>query len=241
MIRTLYISIWIIFATLVLGLLVLMLSFFVRSGNPMHKIARLWGRSILIVSRIKVCVTGLSNIDRSKSYIYMSNHQSNFDIPVLLGRLEVQFRWLAKSELFKIPIFGHAMRKVGYISIDRNNRESAFESLKMVARKIKNGVSVLIFPEGTRSRDGKIRPFKKGGFVVAIDSGIPIVPIVITGTRTIMTKGSLRINPGKVNMIIHPPIQTSQYTRETKGALMEKVRQVIDGSLENIETGKTAC
>jgi 1-acyl-sn-glycerol-3-phosphate acyltransferase len=241
MIRTLYISIWIIFATLVLGLLVLMLSFFVRSGNPMHKIARLWGRSILIVSRIKVCVKGLSNIDRSKSYIYMSNHQSNFDIPVLLGRLEVQFRWLAKSELFKIPIFGHAMRKVGYISIDRNNRESAFESLKMVARKIKNGVSVLIFPEGTRSRDGKIRPFKKGGFVVAIDSGIPIVPIVITGTRTIMTKGSLRINPGKVNMIIHPPIQTSQYTRETKGALMEKVRQVIDGSLENIETGKTAC
>ncbi len=241
MIRTLYIAIWVVFATLLLGLLVIFLSFFVRSGNPMHKIARFWGRSILIVSRIKVSVTGLSNIDRSKSYIYMSNHQSNFDIPVLLGHLKVQFRWLAKMELFKIPIFGHAMRKAGYISIDRNKRESAFESLKNAARKIKSGVSVLIFPEGTRSRDGKIRPFKKGGFVLAIDSGAPIVPIVISGTRSIMTKGSIQINPGKVNVIVHQPIQTSVYTRETKEALMERVRRVIYDGLENIETGNSAC
>ncbi len=241
MIRTLYIAIWVVFATLALGLLVIVLSFFVRSGNPMHKIARLWGRSILIVSRIKVSVKGLSNIDPSKSYIYMSNHQSNFDIPVLLGYLKVQFRWLAKMELFKIPIFGHAMRKAGYISIDRNNRESAFESLKTAARKIKSGVSVLIFPEGTRSRDGKIRSFKKGGFVMAVDSGVPIVPIVLTGTSSIMTKGSFRINPGKVSMTIHQPIQTSVYTRETKEALMERVQRVICDDLENIETGKIAC
>lgn len=241
MIRTLYIAIWVIFSTLVLGLLVLFLSFFVRSGNPMHKIAWFWGRSILIVSRIKVSVKGLSNIDRSQSYIYMSNHQSNFDIPVLLGHLNVQFRWLAKMELFKIPIFGHAMRKAGYISIDRNNREAAFESLKAAARKIKSGVSILIFPEGTRSRDGKMRPFKKGGFVMALDSGAPIVPIVLTGTRSIMTKGRFRINPGKVSMMIHQPIQTSEYTRETKDALMEKVRRVICEGLENIETGEGAC
>ena len=241
MIRTLYISIWIIFSTLVLGLLVLFLSFFVRSGNPVHRIARFWGRSILFVSRIKVSVKGLSNIDGSKSYVYMPNHQSNFDIPVLLGTLKVQFRWLAKAELFKIPIFGQAMRKAGYISIDRNNRESAFESLKVAANKIKSGVSVLIFPEGTRSRDGNIRPFKKGGFVVAIDSGAPIVPIVITGTRSIMTKGSLRMNPGKVTMIIHRPIQTSVYTRETKGALMESVRHVICDGLQNSEAGRSVC
>ena len=241
MIRTLYIAIWVVFATLVLGLLVIFLSFFVRSGNPMHKIARFWGRSLLIVSRVKVSVKGLSNIDRSQSYIYMSNHQSNFDIPVLLGYLKVQFRWLAKMELFKIPIFGRAMRKAGYISIDRNNRESAFESLKTAARKIKSGASVLIFPEGTRSRDGKIRPFKKGGFVMAVDSGVPIVPIVITGTRSIMAKGSFRINPGKVSMVIHQPIQTSVYTRETKEALMERVRRFICVGLENIETGKSAC
>jgi 1-acyl-sn-glycerol-3-phosphate acyltransferase len=235
MIRTLYITIWVCFATLVAGTLVILLSFFVRSGNPLHKIARLWGKSILVVSRIKVSVKGLSNIDPSIPYIYMPNHQSNFDIPVLLGHLTVQFRWLAKMELFKIPIFGRAMRKAGYISIDRYHRESAFESLKVAANKIKSGVSVLIFPEGTRSRDGNLRPFKKGGFVMAIDSGVPIVPVVITGTRAIMPKGKFRVYPGHVGMVIHKPIDTSTYTRETKEALMESVRRVI---CEQVETGK---
>jgi 1-acyl-sn-glycerol-3-phosphate acyltransferase len=241
MIRTLYVTIWVGFATLVAGTLVIVLSFFVRSGNPLHKIARLWGKSILVVSRIKVSVKGLSNIDPSSPYIYMPNHQSNFDIPVLLGHLTVQFRWLAKMELFKIPIFGHAMRKAGYISIDRYHHESAIESLKVAANKIKNGVSVLIFPEGTRSRDGKIRPFKKGGFVMAIDSGVPIVPVVITGTRTIMPKGKFRVYPGHVNMVIHKPIGTSTYTRETKEALMESVRRVICENFETSKMDEPAC
>ncbi|MBT8367922.1 MAG: 1-acyl-sn-glycerol-3-phosphate acyltransferase, partial [Deltaproteobacteria bacterium] len=194
MLRTLYITIWVVLSTLVLGLTVIIVSFFVRSGNPLHRIARLWGRSILVASRIKVTVDGLSIIDPQRPYIYMPNHQSNFDIPVLLGHLTVQFRWLAKMELFKIPIFGHAMRKAGYISIDRNNRESAFQSLEVAAEKVRNGVSVLIFPEGTRSRDGKIQPFKKGGFVMAIDSGVAIVPVIISGARSIMTKGKFRVN-----------------------------------------------
>jgi 1-acyl-sn-glycerol-3-phosphate acyltransferase len=241
MIRTLYIAIWVVFVTLVLGIVVIVLSFFVRSGNPMHKIAQFWAKSILVVSRIKVSVKGMSNIDLAGPYIYMSNHQSNFDIPVLLGHLAVQFRWLAKVELFKIPIFGRAMRKAGYISIDRYNRESAFQSLKVAAKKIKKGKSVLIFPEGTRSRDGKIRPFKKGGFVLAIDSGVPIVPVVIKGTYAIMTKGKFRVNPGHVSMIIHKPIDTSAYTRETKDALMEGVRRVICDGFETDETGESIC
>jgi len=235
MIRTLYVAIWVVLATLVCGVVVIVLSFFVRSGNPMHLVARFWGRSILVVSGVKVSVKGLSNVDLSAPYIYMPNHQSNFDIPVLLGHLTVQFRWLAKMELFKIPIFGRAMRKAGYISIDRNNRQSAFESLKVAADKIKSGVSVLIFPEGTRSLDGRIRPFKKGGFVLAVDSGVPVVPVVITGTRAIMSKGRLRINPGQVSMVIHKPIDTSIYTRKTKGSLMESVRRVI---CDNFESGK---
>ena len=241
MIRTLYILTWVVLATLVCGILVIVLSFFVRSGNPLHKIARFWGKSILVVSGVKVCVKGLSNIDLSAPYIYMPNHQSNFDIPVLLGHLTVQFRWLAKKELFKIPIFGRAMRKAGYISIDRYDRESAFKSLDVAAKKIKDGVSVLIFPEGTRSRDGKIRPFKKGGFVLAIDSGVPIVPVVIKGTHAIMTKGKFRVNPGHVSMVIHKPIDTSVYTRETKEALMESVRRVICDDLETNETGASTC
>ncbi len=241
MIRALYVTIWVGFATLVAGILVIVLSFFVRSGNPLHKIARFWGKSILFVSRVKMSVKGWSNIDPSAPYIYMPNHQSNFDIPVLLGHLTVQFRWLAKVELFKIPIFGRAMHKAGYISIDRNNRESAIKSLNVAANQIKSGVSVLIFPEGTRSRDGKIRPFKKGGFVMAIESGVPIVPVVITGTRSIMTKGKFRVNAGHVRMVIHKPIDTSAYTRETKEALMENVRRVICDSFEIIKMDERAC
>jgi 1-acyl-sn-glycerol-3-phosphate acyltransferase len=233
MIRTLYITIWVVFATLVLGVTVMIISFFVKSGHPLHRIARFWGRSILVVSRIKVTVDGLSRIDPQRPYIYMPNHQSNFDIPVLLGHLTVQFRWLAKMELFKIPIFGHAMRKAGYISIDRKNRESAFKSLAVAAEKIKNGVSVLIFPEGTRSRDGKIQAFKKGGFVMAIDSGVPIVPVTISGTREIMTKGQFRVNSGQIRISIQQPIDTTIYSRDTKEALMERVRRVI---CENFET-----
>jgi 1-acyl-sn-glycerol-3-phosphate acyltransferase len=165
----------------------------------------------------------------------MCNHQSNFDIPVLLGCLPVQFRWLAKTELFKIPIFGRAMRGAGYVEIDRFNRESAFASIEEAARKMKNGVSVMIFPEGTRSRDGNIRPFKKGGFIMALDSGAPIVPIVIQGTWPIMAKSSLRINPGAVTMEIGEPIETTGYTRETKDDLIECVRNVI---CEGFEKGK---
>ena len=241
MIWTLTVTIWVGFATLVCGLAVILLSFFVRSGNPLHKIGRIWGRSILFVSRVKVSVKGLSNIDPSAPYIYMPNHQSNFDIPVLLGHLTVQFRWLAKVELFKIPIFGRAMRKAGYISIDRYHRESAFESLKVAAHKIKSGVSVLIFPEGTRSRDGKIRPFKKGGFVLAVDSGVPIVPVVIKGTRAIMPKGKFRVYPGHVSMVIHKPIDTSTYSRETKEALMESVRRVICDNFETSKMDESVC
>jgi len=241
MIRTLYVTIWVGFATLVAGILVIVLSFFVRSGNLLHKIARFWGKSILFVSRVKMSVKGWSNIDPSAPYIYMPNHQSNFDIPVLLGHLTVQFRWLAKVELFKIPIFGRAMRKAGYISIDRNNRASAIKSLNVAAHRIKSGVSVLIFPEGTRSRDGAIRPFKKGGFVMAIESGVPIVPVVITGTRSLMAKGKFRVNAGHVRMVIHKPIDTSAYTRETKEALMENVRRVMCDSFEIIKMDERAC
>ena len=163
-----------------------------KNGNEVHHVARVWGRSILWVSGIKVKVHGFNPDWGKQPIIYMSNHESNFDIPVLLSGLPVQFRWLAKSELFKIPIFGRAMRGAGYIGIDRFNQESAFKSINEAAGKLETGVSVMMFPEGTRSLDGNIRPFKKGGFVMAVDSAAPIVPIILRGTRQIMPKNSLR-------------------------------------------------
>ena len=227
MIRTAFIILWVVLTTSFFSFIAITASFFSRTGDCVHIIARIWARSILMVSRVHVSINGLSNIEPHKSYIYMANHQSNFDIPVLLGCLPVQFRWLAKAELFKIPVFGRAMRGAGYVKIDRFNRESAFESISEAAQKMKNGVSVMIFPEGTRSKDGSITAFKKGGFVMAVDSGVPIVPVIIRGTWPIMAKSSLWINRGDVEMEIAKPINTSDYSRETKEDLMDKVRSVI--------------
>ncbi len=227
MIRTTYIILWVVLTTIFWGTIAIIISFFTRTGNPVHIIARIWARGILYVSRIRVKVNGLNQIDPSQSYVYMSNHQSNFDIPVLLAHLPVQFRWLAKAELFKIPLFGRAMQGAGYVKIDRFNQESAFQSIKEAATKMKDGVSVMIFPEGTRSLDGRIRPFKKGGFIMAVDAGVPIVPIVLQGTWSIMEKSSLQINTGDVVMNLEKPIATTNYSRQNKDELIEAVRRVI--------------
>ncbi len=227
MIYTLFIFVWIVFVTILFGVGVILVSLFDPSGNWPHRVARAWGGSILFASRIKVTVRGLENIDPAKPYIYMANHQSNFDIPVLLAYLPVQFRWLAKAELFRIPLFGLAMRRVGYISIDRANRKSAFDSLAKAAQTIRDGASVLIFPEGTRSRDGRIGPFKKGGFVMAVEAGVPVVPVVVHGTRAIMPRQKLSIRPGRVVIDIKPAVPAAAYTRATKDVLLNDIREVI--------------
>lgn len=230
MLNTLFIVTCTGILTLFWGSIAIIVSIFNRTGNLSHLVARMWGRSILFVSRVKVQVQGLSHIDPAKAYIYMPNHLSNFDIPVLLAYLQVQFRWLAKAELFKIPVFGYAMKRAGYISIDRSNRKSAFESLKRTARVLQHGVSVLIFPEGTRSRDGNLGPFKKGGFVTAVESDATIVPVIIHGTWEIMSKTGLRVKPGHVIVEIKPPIETRNYTRKTLPDLMDQVRLAISQS-----------
>lgn len=227
MLMTAAILVWIVLVTIIFGILAILASFVDRKGRLPHMVAGVWARSILAASPVEVTVTGLSNIDPEKSYVYMSNHQSNYDIPVLLGYLPVQFRWLAKIELFRIPLFGYAMKRAGYICIDRSNRESAFSSLKKAAEIIQNGVSVMIFPEGTRSRDGNIGSFKKGGFVLAVESGVPILPVIIRGTFSVMSKNRLRIKPGKVTVEVLEPVETSGFTKETKDKLMEKIRNIM--------------
>ncbi|MFH1102617.1 MAG: lysophospholipid acyltransferase family protein [Pseudomonadota bacterium] len=227
--------------TAFMAIMIVGLSLFQNNDRTVHTIAQIWGRAILMISRIRVIVKGMSNIDPEKSYIFMSNHQSNFDIPVLLAYLDVQFRWLAKAELFKIPIFGPAMRKAGYISIDRSNRRSAFLSLERAAESIRNGVSVLIFPEGTRSLDGNIRSFKKGGFILAVDSGVPIVPVILHGTWSIMSRNGLMIRPGNVILEIGKPVETIHFNRKTKDGLMDKVNQIMRDALEKEKKTETVC
>jgi 1-acyl-sn-glycerol-3-phosphate acyltransferase len=225
--HTIVIYAWTIAATFVLGSTAVLFSYFSKTGNSVHGVAQLWGRSILWVSGIKVQVDGLEYIDPDRSAIYMSNHQSNFDIPVFFSALPVQFRWLAKAELFKIPIFGRGMRGAGYISIDRSDRKSAVKSLARAAESIRNGKSVLIFPEGTRTSDGNLLPFKSGGFILAIDAGVPIVPMAVHGTFEVMPKHRNIIRRDRVRIVLRPPIDATAYTRHAKNELMEHVRSAI--------------
>ena len=227
MIRSTFIILWIIILTVLLSLLVISISFFSHTGNMPHIIGRWWAKSILRVSGIKVKTKGLENLAPDKPFVFMCNHQSNFDILVLFSALPAQFRWIAKAELFKIPFFGQAMRGAGYISIERKNRKKAIQSLKQAAERIRSGVSVMIFPEGTRSLDGNIGEFKKGGFILAYDAGVPIVPIVLNGTWSIMSKDSLRIKSGNVTFSVLPAVNVVDYSKSDKMKLIEDVRKKI--------------
>lgn len=199
--------------------------------NKVHKIAHLWARMLLWLTSTRVDVIGRENVLMNRPQIFMANHQSDFDILIVLAHIPGQFRWIAKKELFKIPVFGKAMRNAGYIEIDRQNHEKALKSLDEAAQKIREGKSVVTFPEGTRSRDGKIRPFKQGMFHLAIRSGVPIVPISIIGANEIMPKRSLNVRPGRITMVIDRPVDVSGYTLETRGELIEKIRGIIVGNL----------
>lgn len=222
--HTVIILSWTMLGTAIFGIIAIGVSLRSQTGDGVHLVGRVWGRSILWVSGIRLIISGLDAAQSERACIYMANHQSNFDIPVLLGGLPVQFRWLAKAELFKIPIFGRSMRGAGYISIDRSDRVAAFASLERAAATIRSGTSVMIFPEGTRSLDGVLLPFKKGPFVLAVDSGVPIVPITLCGTHAMMPKGRWLIRRRDVQVNFLTPIETLGYTRKTKELLMDRVR-----------------
>jgi 1-acyl-sn-glycerol-3-phosphate acyltransferase len=164
----------------------------------------------------------------------MSNHQGSYDIFALLGHLPYQFKWLAKKELFSIPFFGWTMAAAGYISIDRGGTRDTVEAMNEAAQKIRDGMSVVIFPEGSRSPDGSIQPFKKGGFTLAIKSRVPIVPVAISGSRDIMPKDRLTTSPGEIRMLVDPPIETVYYSLKDREFLMKKVRETITKNFEMI-------
>lgn len=212
-------------------------AFITPDENVIHKVANIWAKMLLILTNIKVEIIGAENILKG-SQIFMANHQSDFDIFIVLAHLPGQFRWIVKKELFNIPIFGKAMCNAGYIEIDRQNRERALMSLDEAARKIREGKSVMSFPEGTRSRDGKIKPFKRGMFYLAIKSGVPIVPISIIGAGDIMPRRSLLIKPGKIIMVIDRPIDVRGYTIENRQDLIDRVQNIITKNYEEIRFTK---
>ena len=197
--------------------------------------ARIWSGWILESLDIPLEVTGRERLDPGQTYVLMSNHQSVFDIFALFRSCDRPFRMVAKRVLFWIPILGWSMWMCSFIPIDRSNRESAIRSLDRAARKIRSGISVLVFPEGTRSRDGTLHPFKKGGFMLALKAGVPVVPVVVLGTDAIMEKGSLRVGRADVMVRIGMPIETAGRDAKGRDRLMEEVRRAM------IDLGATAC
>jgi 1-acyl-sn-glycerol-3-phosphate acyltransferase len=213
--------------TLVFGSMAILGCLLVPNGNPLVWLARPWAAVILALSGVRVRVEGVDRIPRDRPVIYISNHQSHFDILAIIRALPGQYRVIAKKELFSIPVFGWALWLAGFIKIDRSDRDGAFRSLDLAARKIAQGRSVLIFAEGTRSRDGSLRPFKKGAFVLAIKSSCPIVPVSISGSRAVLAPGSLRIGRGTIDLVVGNPIESAGHSIENKEELMDTVRRAV--------------
>ncbi|MEW5723416.1 MAG: lysophospholipid acyltransferase family protein [Thermodesulfobacteriota bacterium] len=203
-----------------------------RSGDLAHLVARVWARLLVWSSFVRVKVVGRENLDPRGTYVFAANHSSAFDILVLLAYLPIQFRWLAKEELFRIPVFGPVMGRIGYIPVNRSNPREGVRSLERAAEKIRAGASVIIFPEGTRSPDEKIGPFKRGGFTLAVKSGRPVVPVSISGASKVLVAKTLKLHPGRIRIVLDKPMPTEGLERDRPGQdrLLERVREVIVGN-----------
>lgn len=227
--RKIFIFIEYIFVTFFLSIIAFAASFFDSQGRTMHHISRFWAKIHLWVSGVTASVTGLENIG-PPPYIIMCNHQSALDIMSLLATIPHQFKWIAKRELFFIPFFGWAMKRAGYISLDRKHPREALKAIEDAAQKIRRGMNILIFPEGTRSQDGTLLPFKKGGFSLALRAKVPILPIGIFGSSRLQPKGSfIPKQKGVIYIRIGKPIETEHESRSAKTEIMHTVRKAIEG------------
>jgi 1-acyl-sn-glycerol-3-phosphate acyltransferase len=200
-----------------------------RSGSLYHTIFRFWSRSALRLFRVKVAVRGREHLDGASSYIYMPNHSSYLDISVLGAVIPDTFRFILKEELTKIPVFGWALRASPHIIIQRSDARNAMAGIEKAARDIAAGASVVIFPEGTRTKDGRLGEFKRGGFMLATKSGVPIVPVAISGTYALLPRTDWRVKPGRVEVIIgHPISNPMNPDRVAERAIMEETRARVE-------------
>jgi len=197
------------------------------SGDLSLLCGRYWSRLTCFLNGIKVEVHGEENVLRDRAQVFVSNHQGYFDIFALMGYLPVQIRWFSKRVLFWIPFMGWTMSAARFISIDRSDRKSAHKALMEAITRVRQGKSVVIFPEGTRSPDGRVQAFKKGSLVLAQRSGAPIVPVSISGSFRVIRKNSFILRPGTIVVTIDKPIETASLGKEEQRDLLENVRERI--------------
>jgi len=227
--RTVVAYVVIVVATLFFGTYVMVLAHFRPDSPQIPAFMRGWSRIVLWVSGVSWTVSGLEHIDPSRSYVVVSNHISNLDPPLHIAVLPISVRFLAKKELFRIPVFGPAMRAIGIVETDRAAHASAHRAINtQVDRNVARGLSLMIYPEGTRSRDGVLKPFKKGAFRIAADNGLPIVPVAIDGTDDAMRPGSKLLRGGRAVMAIGEPIPTADVRPDQLDALRDRVRTEVE-------------
>ncbi|MFC1670684.1 lysophospholipid acyltransferase family protein [Spirochaetota bacterium] len=218
--------------TLIFGTLGALLTIIVneRVGSLMGV---LWAKFNSYITPMFVKVIGKDKINKKKSYVIVANHQSMYDIFVVYGWMPVDFKWVMKIEMRTYPMIGYSCDKMGHVFIDRSNQVAALESINSARDKIKDGTSIMFFPEGTWSKDGKLLDFKKGAFRLALDMGLPVLPVTIVNIRKILPSDKFAIFPGSAKMVIHDPISIDDYNKENMDELMERARESIQKGLDD--------
>ncbi len=229
--RLILTAVVLVIATLFMGIALILISL-VTSGGPAYRIMCAWAWLVSKCMGLSFSLRGEDRIVPGNSYIITPNHQSNADILALVRMLPLRFRWVIKKELAKIPVFGWALNRAGAISIDRSNRRQSVQSLQGAKEKLKGGWSVLIYPEGTRSTDGVLLPFKKGAFMMAVQTGIPIIPVTTNGAFKVLPKKTVWFRPGHITVTVGNPIITTGLTEKDVPDLMEKTRAEINRNLD---------
>jgi 1-acyl-sn-glycerol-3-phosphate acyltransferase len=233
--RTVLLGLTVVPVTIVLGTFVIIVARFNPRSQSITWAMRTWGRLFMVVCGVRTTMVGTEHLDENRSYLFVSNHLSNIDPPFHIAKIPASIRFLAKKELFKVPLLGAAMRSIGIVETDRQARASAHRLINEgVARVIDLGVSLIIYPEGTRSRDGEFHAFKKGAFRIAIDNGLTVVPITIRGTREVWTPGYWFVRGGKVTMVFHEPIPTAAMGPEDIDTLRDRVHGIIGAMFEEL-------
>lgn len=208
-------------------------SILVKPGKFAYSVMKIWATVISRLMGLRFSINGIENLNPDTSYIITPNHQGNADILAILCALPVHFRWVLKRELLRIPVFGWALNATGPIAIDRSNSAAAIESLNREKdEKLKDGWSVLIYPEGTRTSDGNLQDFKKGAFMMAVQTGIPILPVVTNGAFKILPKKRIAFRAGHISLTVCPPIPTKGLSEKDVPELMQRTRQAILAELK---------
>jgi len=221
----------IIFLAVIYAFVAISISFF--NSKIARKIARVWNLRVLQLGGIKLEVIGKEKLSSEERYVFMSNHQSALDIPIIYTGVSEHICFIAKKELFAIPVFGWGMSAIGHISIDRKNSRKALDSMnKAVAKLQKENISLVLFPEGTRSKDGKVGEFKTASFTLALKSGVKLVPVGIRDAIACLPPNSFRVKPGKVTLEIGDPITLEEIEGKSKGELCSKVQQAVKEMVE---------